>query len=46
MNEGMTVLLWLVLLGALAIPVVWVAWVVIKRMKATEGTVDNSSERE
>ena len=41
MNEGMAVLLWMVLLGALAIPLVWVAWVVIKRMKANEGPAAN-----
>jgi beta-lactam-binding protein with PASTA domain len=44
MNEGMAVLLWLVLLGALAVPLVWVAWVVFKRMKANEKTADNSPE--
>jgi len=44
MNEGITVLLWLVLIGALAVPLVWVAWVVIKRIKANEKTADNPPE--
>jgi len=33
MNEGLTVLLWLVLIGALAVPLIWVAWVMVKRIK-------------
>jgi len=40
MNEGITVLLWLGLIAALAIPLIWVAWVMIKRIRANDQPAD------
>lgn len=44
MDNSTVVLLWLVLVGALAIPFIWVAWVILKRIKANEKTTGNPPE--
>ena len=44
MNEGVTVLLWLVLIVALAVPFIWVVWVIFRKIKANETTSDNPPE--
>lgn len=45
MDNGAIVLLWLVLVGALSVPFIWVAWVILKRIKANEKTTANPPER-
>ena len=45
MSENVTVILWLVLVGAIAIPVVWMIWTSIKRTKANEENMGDPPER-
>jgi hypothetical protein len=46
MNENVTILLWLILLGAIAVPVVWMIWTVIKRTKANEKNMGDPPDRD
>ena len=45
MSEDVTVILWLVLLGAIAVPILWMIWIFIKRAKANENNTGTPSER-
>ena len=45
MSENVTVILWLVLLGAIAVPILWMIWIFIKRTKANENNTGTPSER-
>ena len=45
MTENVTVILWLVLLGAIAVPILWMIWIFIKRAKANENITGTPSER-
>ena len=45
MDNGAIVLLWPVLVGALSVPFIWVAWVILNRIKANEKTTANPPER-